>query len=69
VGNFNKEIFAPSLKDNETWNDCPNCGAFWKDKFPTPGLIHRTRLCYKCIEIIIDDSELYSTAFPEVNNG
>ncbi len=54
MGNFNNEIRVP-MDDNETWNDCPQCGTAWKDKFSTPGLIHRTRLCYKCIEKIIDE--------------
>ena len=31
-----------------TWNDCPDCGANWKDLDPTPGMIHRTRLCPDC---------------------
>jgi len=34
--------------DNQTWNDCPNCGKTWKDLIPTPGLLHRTRLCIEC---------------------
>lgn len=38
-----------NIKDNETWNDCPKCGRSWKDIVATPGLIHRTRLCARCI--------------------
>ena len=56
MGNFNNEITA-SITDNETWNDCPNCWKTWKDKYPTPGLIHRTRLCHECIEKVIDETE------------
>jgi hypothetical protein len=43
-----QDIVSPSMKDNETWNDCPDCGKSWKDETPTPGLIHRTRQCYDC---------------------
>lgn len=45
------DIMAP-IKDNETWNDCPECGKSWKDNIPTPGLLHRTRLCEKCYPIV-----------------
>lgn len=41
------EIRAP-MTDNETWNNCPVCGFTWKDKIPTPGLIHRTQHCNRC---------------------
>lgn len=33
---------------DETWNTCPDCGKRWRDEVPTPGLIHRTRLCSSC---------------------
>lgn len=40
---------AAALGDRfETWNTCPDCGASWKDATPTPGLLHRTRLCGEC---------------------
>lgn len=32
----------------ETWNTCPDCGSRWQDEVPTPGLLHRTRLCDYC---------------------
>lgn len=46
---------SPSIKDNETWNDCPHCGKCWKDEKPTPGLIHRTRSCDDCKKKLIDE--------------
>jgi len=49
-----KDIVA-SMTDNETWNDCPRCGKTWKDEKPTPGLIHRTRYCDNCKEIMNDE--------------
>jgi hypothetical protein len=36
------------MNPNGTWNTCPDCGKKWKDKKPTPGLIHRTTLCDDC---------------------
>jgi nitrous oxide reductase accessory protein NosL len=45
---MNQDIVAPNMKDNETWNDCPDCGNSWKDVIPTPGLIHRTKRCARC---------------------
>jgi len=44
-----KDIKSDKIKDNETWNTCPKCERSWKDYIPTPGLIHRTRLCQECI--------------------
>jgi len=41
------DIRAP-ITDNQTWNNCPQCGKAWPDKKATPGLLHRTRLCAKC---------------------
>lgn len=41
-------ITSPSMKNNETWNDCPVCGYAWKDDVATPGVIHRTKLCERC---------------------
>ena len=32
----------------ETWNTCPECFRKWRDFEPTPGLLHRTRLCSVC---------------------
>jgi len=32
----------------ETANTCPACGDQWTDAIPTPGLLHRTRLCARC---------------------
>lgn len=43
------DITVPSMKDNQTWNTCPNCGKEWEDTVPTPGLIHRTRICDDCL--------------------
>lgn len=42
------DVTSDTIKDNETWNDCPKCGKSWKDIQATPGLIHRTRLCARC---------------------
>lgn len=38
--------------NTETWNDCPHCKKSWKDEIPTPGLIHRTRYCDECKELM-----------------
>lgn len=50
------EIRSPQIKDNDTWNTCPNCGHNWKDAKSTPGLIHRSRLCGQCIRAIETNS-------------
>jgi hypothetical protein len=42
------DVIVPTMKDNQTWNDCPKCGKAWPDEFATPGVIHRTRLCDDC---------------------
>lgn len=42
------DVVSKTMKNNETWNDCPQCGKAWKDKIAIPGLIHRTRLCEDC---------------------
>lgn len=43
------DVISEVIKDNDTWNDCPKCGNSWKDEIATPGLIHRTRICARCI--------------------
>ena len=43
------DITSSTIRNNETWNDCPKCGLAWKDKISTLGVIHRTRLCDNCI--------------------
>src|SRR5262245_38313178 len=43
-----QEVRSDKTTDNQTWNDCPRCRKTWKDEIPTPGLIHRTRLCEEC---------------------
>lgn len=43
------EIVVPSIRDNQTWNDCPECHLAWESKPSIPGVIHRTRLCDKCL--------------------
>lgn len=50
-----KDIIVKTMTDNETWNDCPRCGKSWKDETPTPGLIHRTRYCNSCKEVMKDE--------------
>jgi hypothetical protein len=40
---------------NETWNTCPECGHEWADDAPTPGLLHRTRLCETCVDFDLRD--------------
>jgi hypothetical protein len=42
------DIISPKVKDNDTWNTCPECEISWKDRSPTPGVIHRVRLCSSC---------------------
>ncbi len=44
------EIRAQHMRDNQTWNDCPECGRHWQTIPPIPGLIHRTRLCNACLQ-------------------
>lgn len=44
-----REVRAP-MTDNQTSNSCPDCGKQWLDEIPTPGIIHRTRLCKECIK-------------------
>lgn len=46
------DVLAPSLVGlpHETWNRCPSCGRNWKDAVATPGVLHRTTLCYGCDE-------------------
>lgn len=36
----------------QTGNTCPECGKQWLDDKPTPGIIHRTRLCEECYPIV-----------------
>lgn len=43
------EVTAPSMRDNQTWNDCPECGKEWRTIPSIPGVIHRTRLCDGCL--------------------
>jgi hypothetical protein len=43
------DVISKSIKDNETWNSCPECKKDWKDIVATPGIIHRIRLCARCI--------------------
>ncbi len=45
------DITSSKITDNQTWNTCPSCGLNWHDEVATPGLIHRTRLCYGCQEV------------------
>jgi hypothetical protein len=52
---LNPEIWINNMTSNETWNDCPRCGKSWKDAVPTPGLIHRTRYCDECKEVMKDE--------------
>ena len=42
------EDIVSSMKGNETWHDCPQCGKSWKDTIATPGLIHKTIICDEC---------------------
>jgi hypothetical protein len=48
--NDNREISSERIRDNETWNTCPECFKDWKDIIPIPGLLHRTRLCGTCLK-------------------
>ncbi len=43
------ELIHAPMTDNETWNSCPMCGHTWKDNVPTPRLLHRVRICDKCV--------------------
>lgn len=38
------------MNKHETWNTCPDCGQKWRDPEPTPGILHRTRVCAICWE-------------------
>lgn len=42
------DIKSEEIKDNQTWNTCPDCHLSWETKPSIPGLIHRTRLCHNC---------------------
>jgi hypothetical protein len=44
------EVSSDRIRDNETWNTCPDCFKDWKDATPIPGLLHRTRLCGVCLK-------------------
>lgn len=48
MNHANERIEAPGMLDNQTWNSCPDCNRQWRDLEPTPGLLHRTRLCPTC---------------------
>jgi uncharacterized CHY-type Zn-finger protein len=43
-----EEIRSTKITNNETWNNCYNCGRNWKDKNNIPGLLHRTVICENC---------------------
>lgn len=59
------EDITTTVINLETWNDCPKCGKAWKDKIPTPGLLHRTRLCDRCSSRKADDEYFRSgTRYP-----
>lgn len=64
------DITSPEMKDNQTWNDCPNCCKYWHDVIATPGLIHRTRLCDDCTRkpiALITDSIPYAVQWALTN--
>ncbi len=42
-------IQVSTITDNQTWNDCPECGKAWETKPSIPHIIHRTRLCDRCL--------------------
>ena len=42
------DITSETIKDNDTWNECPDCRATWKDMVATPGIIYRFKLCRRC---------------------
>lgn len=44
-----KDIIAPSMINNDTWNTCPKCGTYWQSD-SVPGLLHRTRTCVNCLD-------------------
>ena len=46
------DITIPTMKDNQTWNTCPECGKEWETIPAIPGLIHKTKLCDKCYPIV-----------------
>lgn len=50
------EIRTPLINDNQTWNDCPNCGKTWETKPAIPHVIHRTRLCSECLNTHVHTS-------------
>lgn len=42
-------VAAPAgMVDHDTYNTCPDCDTGWKDAEPTPGILHRTRICDAC---------------------
>jgi Zn-finger nucleic acid-binding protein len=52
--NLPPDITSPK-HDDETWNSCPRCRKLWKDKVPTPNLIHKTTYCEDCKKHMIDE--------------
>lgn len=44
------DITTTSEGFHQTYNDCPRCGHCWETIPSIPGIIHRTRLCDRCIE-------------------
>ena len=50
-----EDVTLASDQPLDTWNDCPDCGAAWKDPVPTPGVLHRTRLCVECLRQLHPD--------------
>lgn len=47
-----RDVVSSVIKDNQTWNECPECGYAWKDTVPTPGLLHRIIKCDVCMKTI-----------------
>lgn len=50
-----KDVTSDNMTTMETWNDCPKCQKAWKDEVATPGIIHRTRYCTTCKELMRDE--------------
>lgn len=54
-----EDVTSEEIKDNLTWNTCPNCHLSWETKPPIPGLLHRTILCHNCQEKVVKSTHYY----------
>ncbi len=61
-----REVRAP-MTDNQTSNSCPDCGKEWMDKVPTPGLLHKLRICDECWKKGVEEGRYGKNMDPSAN--